>query len=152
MIGAESRGTLTAEREEAHLKDFSIGLTQTLTATAFDLAARAPGELGLKAITRLKPMPQGGDLAEWQAILRQPFYAIRLGALYFDIANKQYDIQFDPVLCYAAYNAGSPRENLENPWGLHYYRKKLPDGRWADAMDNFSRWYGDAVHVYGECA
>ena len=151
MIGAESKGLPTAERREGHLNDASIGLTQTLTNTAFGLAAQAPPELAIKAITKLKPLPRGGDLAEWQSILRQPRYAIRLGALYFSIANDQHDLRFDPVLCYAAYNAGSPRVNLKNPWGVHYYRKQLPDGRWADAMDSFSRWYGDACAVYAIC-
>ena len=151
MIAAESRGIPTAEREEPPIKDWSIGLTQTLTATAFTLAAQAPEELNVKEVTKLKPLPQGGDLAEWRGLLRQPFYGIRLGALYFSIVNRQSELKFDPVLCYAAYNAGSVRENLKNPFGLHYYRKKLPDGRWADAMENFCRWFGDACAVYGEC-
>lgn len=149
MLAAESHGKTDAERPEDHLKDVSIGLTQTLTATAWGLAASAPEELELSAITKLKPMPKGGSLDEWREILRQPFYAIRLGALYFAVANADHDLQLDPVLCYAAYNAGSPRLSSATPWGVHYYRKKLDDGRWADAMDSFSRWYGDACAAYG---
>ena len=94
---------------------------------------------------------KGGDLDEWRAILRQPRIAIRLGALYFSIANAQHDLQMDPVLCYAAYNAGSPRFSDKTPFGVHYYRKKLDDGRWADAMTNFLRWHNDSVAAYGVC-
>jgi len=151
MIAAESMGKPDAERVEAQISDASIGLTQTLTATAYNLAEHAPPELELEPIGQLKPLPRGGDLTAWRNRLQDPQNAIRLGAYYFRVANDQDDLRFDPVLCYAAYNAGSVRKNLLHPWGVHYYRAKLPDGRWADAMDNFCRWYGDACAVYGYC-
>jgi hypothetical protein len=151
MIAAESKGMPTVENDEPHLKDISIGLTQTLTATAQNLAVQAPAELGLDAIAKLKPLPQGGDIDAWKQALGDPRNAIRLGALYFAIANKRHDAQYDPVICYAAYNAGSPRENPDTPWGLHYFRRVLDDGRVADAMENFVKWYGDACDVYAYC-
>jgi soluble lytic murein transglycosylase-like protein len=151
MIAAESLGKPEAERAEPHLGDVSIGLAQTLTATAVHLAHDAPADLQLDPITQTKSLPSGGSLQRWRELLSEPRHAIRLGALYFAVANAQDDLRFDPVLCYAAYNAGSVRVNRDNPWGVHYYRKKLDDGRWADAMDSFSRWYGDACAVYAFC-
>ena len=150
MIAAESMGKPEAERAEPHLGDVSIGLAQTLTATAAHLAHDAPAELQLDPIAQTKSLPSGGSLGLWRELLTEPRHAIRLGALYFAVANAQDDLRLDPVLCYAAYNAGSVRANRKNPWGVHYYRKKL-DGGWADAMDSFARWYGDACAVYAFC-
>jgi hypothetical protein len=152
MIGAESKGLRAAERGEAHLGDVSIGLTQTLTATAHDLARRvAPvvqSALGIGSAADEKTLPQGGNVDRWRAILTNPQCAISLGALYLKLANQRQDLKYDPVLCYSAYNAGSARASATTPWGVHYYRKQLPDGRWADAMNNFAAWYGDACAVW----
>lgn len=151
VIAAESRGKSDAERAEPHLGDVSIGLAQTLTATASRLARLAPEKLNLDLVAQTTPLPRGGSLEQWRQLLGKPEHAIRLGAQYLRVANDNGVLRYDPVLCYAAYNAGSVRANLKNPWGMHYYRKKLGNGRWADAMDNFCRWYGDACAVYGVC-
>lgn len=151
IVAAESKGYPDAEREEPGLNDISIGLTQTLTATARDVAKRAPSAFGLQLLAMTKPVPEGGDVDTWRALLSQPHYAIRLAAVYVALADDAQDLQLDPVLCYAAYNAGSARVSHTTPWGIHYYRKALSDGSYADAMENFVAWYGDACYVYGSC-
>lgn len=153
VIAAESRGNPTAERHEPHLHDYSIGLTQVLTATAHDLARTAPFSLldiaQLHEIANEKTLPQGGSLERWRALLQEPTNAVALAVWYLLRASRDGGLQFDPVLCYAAYNAGSVRENISTPWGLHYYRKVDNNGKVvADAMDSFVKWYGDACHVY----
>lgn len=69
LIAIESRGHADAENDEPQLKDISIGLTQTLTATAHELARRAPKEYGLSALGKLAPLPKGGDLSDWRFLL-----------------------------------------------------------------------------------
>lgn len=147
LIATESGGRPDAERHEPSLKDVSIGLTQTLTATARQLAATASSALGLSAVAVLEAVPLGGNEDLWRTILNKPKISISLGACYLQTANAQWDIKWDPILCYAAYNAGSPRATDKRPWGVYYYRKTLADGRIADAMNGFAAWYGDACAV-----
>lgn len=152
VIAAESRGDPTAERHEPSRHDYSIGLTQVLTATAQDLARTAPEKLRTRVvqladIAAEKTIPKGGSLERWRSLLQEPHNAIALAVWYLLRASS--GLQFDPVLCYAAYNAGSARENASTPWGLNYYRKVDNHGKVvADAMDSFVKWYGDACHVY----
>lgn len=152
VIGAESKGTLDARKFEDHLSDASIGLTQVLTSTALFLAKQAPTELKLAPVLGLMPLPQGGKESDWKPVMTNPTIAIGLGAMMLRVANDTYDCRMDPVLSYAVYNAGSLRPNDKNPWGMHYYRKYLPKHEiWADAMNSFTRWYGDACAVYATC-
>lgn len=156
VIAAESHGNPVAERREAHLNDWSIGLTQIITATAQSLAANDMlwiGPLNLEEIASMKPIPRGGDLGRWRSLLGDPRNAISLAAVYLRLANDLFKLKFDPVLCYAAYNAGSPRDSTITPWGVHYYRITKARGPGvvevvADAMDSFVKWYGDACDVY----
>ncbi len=133
-IGVESGGDCLAERHEKELGDYSIGLTQVLTSTASELAARK-GIQGLPS----EPLPKGGKLSEWRDALRRPDLAIELCAAYHYMSNERFGCQSDPILLYAAYNAGSPR-SADTDWGLRYY---------GQAMDHFRRWYNAACEVLG---
>lgn len=134
-------GTLTAdklERFEAHLNDWSFGIAQTLTATAFELSKT------LDMPTPRKPVPRGGDVQEWREFLAVPRNSVLIGAAYMAYNNERWHLLDDPILSYAAYNAGSPRVNLDHPWGVHAFRKGS-----YDALDVFAAWYGDACEVLG---
>lgn len=137
-IAVESVGNASAERYEPHIRDYSIGLTQTLTATAHALAKR----LGDKRCPA-KPIPKGGTLAEWRAYLRDPDVSIRLVVAYYVEVNRRWDLRWDPILLYAAFNAGSPRPSKRLPWGLVYYDPDQ-EGPKPGSLDRFAAWYGDA--------
>lgn len=146
IIAVESGGMPEAERYEQHLNDYSIGLTQTLTATAKQLGRFSP-ELPKNG---LEPVPAGGLVDSWRGFLRIPENSIAYGAAYLRSANDRSDLRNDPVLLYCAYNAGSVRP-LGNPWGLAHYRS-VKDGKLVyAALDSFCAWYNDAVDVYGVC-
>jgi soluble lytic murein transglycosylase-like protein len=134
VVCIESGGKTDAERYEAHLNDYSIGLCQTLTATAHQLAKM----IGLPN-GPAKPVPKGGDLDEWRSFLSMGWNSIMLAGAYLENANKRWGLQNDPVLLYASYNAGSPRATTKNPWGLVNY---------GHALDAFTRFYGDACFVW----
>lgn len=139
IIAVESGGNEKAERFEQHINDWSIGLTQTLTATAYTVANRMRFE------PMLKPVPEGGDVDEWRVYLGEPYTSIELGASYLVMQNERFALRYDPVLLYASYNAGSPRPSSGNDWGLVCY-----DAHDYNALDCFAAWYGDACAVYGE--
>lgn len=154
IIAAESKGMPVAERSEPQLNDASIGLAQVLTNTAAGLVDYAVAHtlavpMGLKELIGLKSMPHGGDIETWRKYLRIPHISIALCAIYLKSAEERQDLRRDPVLCYAAYNAGSAVPSDATPWGLKYYRKVLPNGVVADAMNNFVAWYGDACATFG---
>lgn len=134
VICSESGGKLDAERYEGELRDYSIGLCQTLTATAWQLAKN----VGLPDVPS-KPVPKGGDLDEWRHYLSMGWNSIMLAGAYLHTANERWNLQGDPVLLYACYNAGSPRVTDKNPWGLVNY---------GHALDAFTRFYGDACEVW----
>ena len=132
VVATESGGDPNAERQEPKLKDRSIGLTQTLTATALGLAKRAG------VLVPAKSLPKGGELLHWRAALRDPATSLRLAAVYLDAADQRWKCQGDPVLLYACFNAGGPYASHDNSWGLRAY---------GTALDAFARWYGDACEV-----
>lgn len=134
MVATESRGSEEAERFEAHLRDWSFGVAQTLTATAFEMAKSLP----ITAPRRPVPSDPSTEHA-WRRFLFEPRHSILIGARYIAYNDRRWRLRGDPVLAYAAYNAGSPRANLSRPWGLHYTA-----GAHYDALDVFAKWYGDA--------
>ncbi len=134
VICIESAGQCHAERYEKHLNDYSIGLCQTLTATAWHLAQG----IGLPDVPE-KPVPKGGDLDAWRHYLGMGWNSIMLAGAYLNQANQRWSLQDDPVLLYASYNAGSPRLTDKNAWGLVNY---------GHALDAFTRFYGDACEVW----
>jgi hypothetical protein len=136
VICVESGGKVDAERYEEHLRDRSIGLCQTLTATAHQLAK----ELGVPNVPS-NPLPRGGDLGEWRKFLGMGWNSIMLAGAYLQKADRRWTLRSDPVLLYACYNAGSPRVTDKNPWGLVNY---------GHALDAFTRFYGDALDVWLE--
>jgi soluble lytic murein transglycosylase-like protein len=141
-IANESGGHENAERNEPARHDRSIGVMQILTATAKELSRRIDEPF-------LEPsLPDGGDLEKWRTYLNDDDTSIRLGAYYLSWLNKEFDCRGDPVMIYAAYNAGSLRADARCPWGLHYNRVKRKDGTIFDAMDTFVAWYGDACTVW----
>lgn len=141
-IATESGLNAEAERYEKHLKDWSFGVMQTLTETAFALCPR----VGLTPPD--KPVPRGGDADKWRAFLFDPRNSILIGVAFLDYQDDRFAMLGDPVLSYAAYNAGSPRVNLDRPWGVHYFRHESDSGAVYDAMNTFVAWYGDACVVF----
>jgi hypothetical protein len=135
IVCIESGGKENAERYEKHLNDWSIGLCQTLTATAHQLAKMIGIPNG-----PTKPVPKGGDLDDWRSFLSMGWNSIMLAGAYLENAGRRWDLRGDPVLLYACYNAGSPRLTDKNPWGLVNY---------GHALDAFTRFYGDACAVWG---
>jgi hypothetical protein len=137
LVATESGGNPNAERNEPSIKDVSIGLCQTLTGTAKFLGKK----LGI--LLPAKSLPEGGKLEHWRAALRDPWSSLRLGAEYF---SQSYD--GDPMLAYAAYNAGGIYASTDNPWGLRAYDR---DGMGPEkgALDWYAAWFGDACAVYG---
>ncbi len=156
VIAIESGGRPTAEKEEKHKGDWSIGLTQVLTATAKHLVGLFPEELPPIAIASL---PKGGSLDAWRTTLRDPETSIALAGAYLRAVNDDAKLRLDPVLLYCAYNAGSVRPHgsgaravQDNPWGLKHYRHYNKDGTLNySALSSFCAWFGDAVSVYGVC-
>jgi len=138
VIATESGGKFDAERFEKHLNDYSIGLMQTLTATAKQVM-RLDGDLPRLSA---EPVPSGGSLDTWRGFLREPANSIALGAGYLRHQNRTLELRSDPILLYCSYNAGSVRPSSKNAWGIVSY---------GSALDHFSRWYGDACNVYGVC-
>lgn len=140
-IAVESVGNPLAERYEKHLNDFSIGLTQTLTATAHALAKKM-GDTSCPS----KPIPKGGSIEEWRRYLRDPEVSMRLAIAYYADVDKRWNLKRDAILNYAAFNAGSPRPSKRLPWGLVYYDPDM-EGPKPGSLDRFAAWYGDACAV-----
>jgi hypothetical protein len=120
-IATESGGNPNARRAEQKIGDESVGLMQTLVATARQV-------LGRNDI-------KGEDLLD-------PVLSIEAGTAY--IAQQRGSTHFDPPLVAAAYNAGSlRRDNAEaNRWKLLCY----PTGT-GRHLDNFANWFADCMKV-----
>lgn len=132
-IVVESAGNASAERYEAQLNDYSIGLGQHLTATAFAIArlrgvptlSEARAELGedeiVDALTTYalpdRSLPAGGDLASWRHYLGTAWNSIMLTCALHGWNNARFTLGGDPVAMYACWNAGSLRR-ATNQWGL----------------------------------
>lgn len=136
------------ERHEERLNDWSFGVAQTLTETAWTMALR----LNVKQPD--KPIPRGGDVQAWREFLSDPRISILLGAMFLAYNDERWGLGWDPVLAYAGYNAGSPLVRLDKRWGLaHYIYDRDKDGvPEYDAIDTFAAWYGDACAVYSSRA
>ena len=137
MLCTESGTNPEAERYEKHLNDWSFGCAQTLTSTAFEMAKSLP----ITAPRKPFPLDESTEMV-WRGFLFEPRHAILCGARYLAYNDGRWDLLGCPVLAYAAYNSGSPRVNLEHPWGVHYFRRAS-----YDALDVFAAWYGDACAV-----
>jgi soluble lytic murein transglycosylase-like protein len=140
MIANESGGKLPADRYEPHIKDWSFGLCQTITATARAVGAKAGRGTQLIGALPQKPIPKGGSKDRWKTFLDDPLNSIRLGAWYLDDQDRRLSLQGDPLLQYASYNAGGVYASSKNPWGVRYYGK---------ALDHYLLWFNDACAVYG---
>lgn len=123
-IATESSGNPNARRAEPKINDESVGLMQTLVATARSVTGR----------TTLR----GDDLLD-------PRTSIDAGTAY--IASQRGSTHFDPPLVAAAYNAGSLRldDGDSNRWKLRCF----PLGTGAH-LDRFVAWFGDAMRVSGD--
>tara|TARA_Y100000034_G_scaffold94922_2_gene115121 strand:+ start:1190 stop:1882 length:693 start_codon:yes stop_codon:yes gene_type:complete len=148
-IAIESGGKPKAERFEKHLADYSIGLMQTLTSTAYAVGVRIGIPTVSKSPDNQKPYampdktaPKGSDVDEWRRFLSRPWNSIGIGAAYHQMNNTRFKLQLDPVLLYCSYNAGSARvhKSSANQWGVHHY---------GGALDWFVKWFNDACAVYG---
>jgi hypothetical protein len=123
-IATESRGNPNARHSEPRIRDESVGLMQTLVATA----QGALGRQGLK----------GDDLLD-------PTLSIEAGTAY--IAQQRGSTHFDPPLVAASYNAGSiRRDNGEaNRWKLLCF----PTGT-GRHVDSYVEWFADCMRVSTE--
>jgi soluble lytic murein transglycosylase-like protein len=120
-IATESRGNPNARRSEPRIRDESVGLMQTLVATA----QGALGRQGLK----------GDDLLD-------PVLSIEAGTAY--IAQQRGASHFDPPLVAATYNAGSIRRDNgdANRWKLLCF----PTGT-GRHVDSYVEWFSDYMRV-----
>lgn len=139
IIANESRGNANAERYEKRINDWSFGLCQLLTGTAYGLLK----ECNLKAPAA--PIPKGGSVDAWRKFLCDPNTNIVLAASYLSRLNHKFKCKGDPILLYACYNAGSPRPATKNQWGLIGNDNTEPD-----TFDHIAGWYGDACYVVKE--
>lgn len=139
VIAAESRGDPNAEREEKGIEDWSFGLMQTITGTAHSMSVEIGQPIEYPAI------PRGGDVGKWREALSVPSVSVLLGSAYLSFQREQFQLGLDPVLLYAAYNAGGPYYSAKHKWGLLTYG---PPDNPDQAMDNFASWYGDACEVF----
>lgn len=136
-ICTESSGNAQATRYEPSLKDWSFGLTQTLSATALsighslsDSAKQYLDQLQYKLPA--KSILVGGTTDEWKNFLFQPKASILLGSVYHIINNNKFGLKLDPVLIYASFNAGSPRPSGQSEWGIVNY---------GSAVEAYCRFY-----------
>lgn len=128
-ICTESSGSYKAERYEVHLHDYSIGVMQTLTRTARHVGGRlgyptqtpAGDELATSYRMPKNSVPNGGTIDEWRRFLCEPRNSILVGAATLAELDKRYDLEGDPVLLAASYNAGGPYVDRANPWGLRMH-------------------------------
>ncbi|WP_165943258.1 transglycosylase SLT domain-containing protein [Roseicella aquatilis] len=123
-IATESGGDPNARRAERRINDESVGLMQTLVATA-------RGALGRREL-------RGDDLLN-------PALSIEAGTAY--IASQRGTTHFDPPLVAAAYNAGSIRRDggERNRWKLLCH----PLGTGAH-VDRYCEWFADCMQVSAE--
>jgi hypothetical protein len=124
-IVLESGGQQDALRYEKHLDEYSIGLAQLLTSTAWTLGYHLKNKTMPKHYRCWNmpkhPVSRGGNLEEWKLYLRKPLINITLCAGLYNLNNGRFGLKNDPVLLYCSYNAGSIRP-ANNPWGLmHAY-------------------------------
>lgn len=148
----ESNGNRKAERYEARHDDYSIGICQQMTKSAFTIGRRMGWPRATSELTRfprlvaagllmpLGPYP-GVPLLHWRRFLGNAFVSFSLAAAIHDENDRKWDCRGCPVLQYACYNAGHPRvplEGHENDWGLHH---TLP------GLDGFTNFYNDAVNA-----
>ena len=120
-IAAESAGKPDARRQEPKIHDQSVGLMQTLVATARSALGR--------------PSLRADDLLD-------PATSIAAGTAY--ICKQRGQTHFDPPLVAAAYNAGSlRREDAEaNRWRTLCYPSKT--GR---HIDRWVAYFGDCMRL-----
>jgi hypothetical protein len=120
-IATESAGDANARRPEPKINDESVGLMQTLVATA----RSATGRKNLRSDDLLDPRA-----------------SIEAGTAY--IAQQRGSTWFDPPLVAAAYNAGSLRrdEGDANRWKLVCF----PRGT-GKHIDKFVAWFSDCMIV-----
>ena len=143
-ICTESAGNPNAKRFEKHLNDYSFGLTQMLTSTAFAVGRKVgwPTELPLDARRwqmPKKPVPKGGTPDEWQKFLGEPYHACLLALTLHQLNDGRFGCQGDPIIMSASYNAGSPRRTDKNKWGLVST---------AAHLDAFVQYFNDAARFY----
>lgn len=148
VIATESGGKDNAFRDEGW--DCSPGIMQTLTRTAKAMESVMESRASAVGV-ELRPLPdryvQTNDRDEelisfWKIALWDHDTSLFAGAAtIYRIMSKL--PQPDPILIYAAYNAGDIYVNEEKLFGLHHF---------GDALEHFAEWYGDACDVWGYCA
>lgn len=144
----ESGGKTAAVKYEKHLNDYSIGLCQTLTATASAMCRMLHwprlGEVDdvellqdvIGFLCPDKSVPKGGGLKEWEQFLGIPYNSLCMAASLHAYNSERYATN-DPIGLYAAYNAGSIRRG-NNAWGL---------ASATMALDSFANFYSLSLEV-----
>lgn len=131
VLANESRGQIVCERWEERIRDFSFGPAQFLTATAYGVlkeAGQRPPAV---------PVPKGGDAETWRRYLNNAENSVALLRIFLSRLDARFMLKQDPILLYAAYNAGSPRPSVSvNDWGLVVNS--------GDTLNKFAAWIGDA--------
>lgn len=133
-IASESGGNVNAMRDEGF--DRSYGLAQTLTGTADFIGRWLGWPRGEGPF--LMPMQARTEYHQWEKFLSAPWTSIALCAALHSYNNSRLNLQGDPMLLYAAYNAGGVYESN----GDHYrIRNATP------ALDAFRLMFNGAVRA-----
>ena len=135
LIATESGGKAYQEREEPSLKDYSFGICQILTSTAYNLYKQYP-HLPKPPRGSLPDNPNDEELlTDWRSFFSVEENSIEYATAYIYNNAK---VTYDPILLYASYNAGGIYYSNLNKWGLRFY---------GNSVDNFAKYYGDACCV-----
>lgn len=143
----ESQGQVDKSKWEKHKNDYSLGICQLLTATAFRLGVNMGWPLAghwtkhghLHAMPRA-PYPYG-RLSGWRSFLFNPFVSFAFAAAYHTTNNGRFKLQGDPLLQYACYNAGGPYVSNDSHWRIHSAKW----GPGVHALDGFELYHNDAA-------
>ncbi len=144
-ICTESAGNPKAERNEAHLKDRSFGLTQMLTNTAWNVGRQVGWPIEVPRGARrwalpVKPLPRGGTVDEWRRFLCEPYHACLLAMTLHRLNDGRFACQGDPIMLSASYNAGHPRKSSkDHTWGLVATKSHL---------SGFAQYFNDSCRFY----
>jgi hypothetical protein len=133
VCATESRGNWNAERYEQHLRDWSYGGMQILTATASAVNRHLRLEGCPESSIPGRSEHEANNGTAWKAFLSKSSNSIALAARYLAQLNDHWDCNSDPILLYCCYNAGG-LYLADNPWGLRHTKGSL---------ERFVAWYND---------
>lgn len=157
----ESGGDESAKRFEQHISDYSFGLCQQITSTAYAVGRASSWPRADKVLSKTHPhrdwtMPMmsypsalkrklgGHDIAaireHWARFLGNPYVSIMLAAAVHHFQSKRWNTQHDPILDYATYNSGGLYVGTTR-YGLHATMA---------ALEAFNLFYNDTVKIFAK--